>query len=160
MQKFDGSLIIVSHDRDFLDGLTEKVYEFRNKKLREHLGGINEFLRKRKIETLQELNKKTQGRSSSIKEEVSDNKLNYLERKEFEKELRKIRKKVTQAEEKIAQLESEIAKTDDKMADPEKLKEFTNDDYKKYDQLKKELEKEFENWEKFHQELEEAEKGK
>jgi len=160
LNKFNGTLIIVSHDRDFLDGLTNKVYEFRNKKIREHIGGINEFLRKRKLENLQELNRKTQIKSAALaSEEVSENKLNYQERKEFEKELRKIRRKVSLSEEKIAQLEAEIAKTDAVMADPNKIKEFTAEDYQQYDKLKKELEREMENWEMYHLELEEAEKG-
>lgn len=155
--KFDGTLIIVSHDRDFLDGLTDKVYEFRNKKIREHLGGINEFLRKRKLENLQDLNRKNQQKKIENNKEVSDNKLSYLERKEFDKELRKIKKKVTETEEKISTLEKEIAKIDEQMADPEKIKEFTPEDYKKYDKLKNDLETEMENWEKYTAEHDEFE---
>ncbi|MGC9342135.1 MAG: ABC-F family ATP-binding cassette domain-containing protein, partial [Bacteroidales bacterium] len=89
LANYDGTLIVVSHDRDFLDGLIEKVYEFRHHKLKEHIGGIYEFLEKRKLESLKELEKKNKSDDEKSFPGISDNKQRYEEKKEYEKRLRK-----------------------------------------------------------------------
>ena len=91
IKAFDGTAIIVSHDREFLDGLVTKVYEFGNKKVREHMGGIYDFLRKKKIQNLneRELSQSPATKSDTLVEkEISGNKLNYEARKELSKKIR------------------------------------------------------------------------
>ncbi len=110
--QFDGTLVIVSHDRDFLEGLTDKVYEFRNKKIREHRGGIQTFLDKRRLERLQDLNSNT--RLSQKREQDVDNdaqsssKLQFGRRKEYDKEIRKVQTQVERTEGEIHSLETEL----------------------------------------------------
>ena len=109
LKEFDGTIIVVSHDREFLDGLVDKVYEFGNKQVKEHLGGIYEFLERKKIENLNELERKAVS-SAEKKEEntASENKLSYEERKEQQRQLRRLEKSITESEKKIEKLESEI----------------------------------------------------
>jgi ATP-binding cassette subfamily F protein 3 len=112
IKAFDGTAIIVSHDRDFLDGLATKVYEFGNKKVREHLGGIYEFLQHKRIESLDELGFNAQKNAAKNKEKETqntENKLNYEARKEHTKRVRKAQKAVEDTEKEIATLEAEIA---------------------------------------------------
>ena len=115
LKEFDGTVILVSHDREFLDGLVDKVYEFGNGQVQEHLGGIYEFLRKKKLETLQELERNTVSKSDSEQTGnviVSENKLSYEERKEQNRIRRKLEKDITESEQLIAKLETEIAKVE------------------------------------------------
>jgi ATP-binding cassette, subfamily F, member 3 len=151
---FDGTIILVSHDRYFLDGLVDKVYEFRNKKTIEHLGGIYEFLRKRKLESLKEIERK----KSEVKQKVensSDQKKLYEQRKELDREIRKVAGKVSKSEEKIARLEAKIEEMDQLLANPDNISDQAL--FGDYGKFKKELEIEMENWEKHHAELEEWE---
>ena len=100
IRELDGTAIIVSHDREFLDGLATKVYEFGNQKVKEHLYGIYEFLEKKKIESLQELElqvKNTSNSNNNIQQEKSiekDNKVSYEERKELSRNIKRIEKKI------------------------------------------------------------------
>ena len=107
---FDGTVIVVSHDRDFLDGLVEKVYEFGGGKVREHLGGIYDFLQHKQMESLRELEKSVPSKTDNdqIQEPaVSSGKQSYAEKKEFEKQIRKAERLVKDAEAKVSQLEAE-----------------------------------------------------
>ena len=81
---------MVSHDRDFLDGIVGKVYEFRHNKVKENIGGIYDFLRKKKIENLKDIEKKDKAKTEYAQENVSSNKQKYLEKKEYERNLRKL----------------------------------------------------------------------
>ncbi|MCL2596735.1 MAG: ABC-F family ATP-binding cassette domain-containing protein [Paludibacter sp.] len=107
---FDGTAIIVSHDRDFLNQLVTKVYEFENRNVRENIGGIFDFLKKKKIENLNELgydlSKKTSIKQENI--DISENKISYEQRKEIARRQRKAQKDVQEVETQIAALESEI----------------------------------------------------
>ena len=108
--KYDGTLIAVSHDREFLDGLVTKVYEFANGKIREHLGGIYEFLSRKKIASLAELERKASLQTAGfMKEEASSNKQAFLEKKEFEREVRKLENRIEKAEFRITEIEKEIS---------------------------------------------------
>lgn len=152
LNQFDGTVIVVSHDREFLNGLSSKVYEFTNKKIKEHLGGIYDFLQTKKMDSLKELEvKKT---VSSIQEEVapSDNKLNYLERKEMSKKISKIERAISNSEENIARFEEQIAEMEDMLANPEKMQDQSL--FAKYEKAKKDLEKEMSDWENLNEELE------
>jgi len=157
--KFDGTVIVVSHDREFLDGLSSKVYEFTNKKIKEHLGGIYSFLQNKKMDNMRELDRKKQI-ASEEKVEVapSENKLNYLERKEMSKQISKLERMVSKSEEMIAEYEAKIEEIEALLADPKNQDQET---FKAYDEAKKNLEDEMSNWENKNEELEIliAEKG-
>ena len=149
---FDGTVIVVSHDREFLDGLSSKVYEFTNKGIKEHLGGIYVFLQNKKMDNMRELDRKKQV-ASETKEDVvlSDNKLNYLERKEMSKQISKLERAVAKSEEMIAEYEEKIEEIEALLTDPKNQDQET---FKTYDEAKKDLEKEMTNWENKNEELE------
>ncbi|MBN1652127.1 MAG: ATP-binding cassette domain-containing protein [Bacteroidales bacterium] len=158
LMQYNGSLIIVSHDRDFLQGLTDKVIEFKKASTKTHLRDIQQFLEKRKIENFQQLEKlgladKFVERDKSI----SDNKQAYLDKKENDKELRKIENKLKIIEQEITQMESEIEKSDNQLADPEKYKELIKDSsfFESYQKLKTNLESRLNEWERISLALEE-----
>ena len=153
--KFDGTLILVSHDRDFLDGIVSKVYEFKHNKLKENLGGIYDFLRKKKIENLREIEKKDKTRQESVTDNVSSNKQKYLEKKEYERNLRKLRKRLEESETVIERLEAEIIAVDKSFMEPGNSTEAHENDYKKYQDLKEALNEEMNKWTQYSQEVEE-----
>ena len=121
LNEFDGTIILVSHDREFLDGLVSKVYEFGNKQVKEHLGGIYDFLDKKKIENLQELERKEKPVSSEEKKEQnnSQSKLSYEERKEQQRLIRRQEKIISECETKIEKLEAEIKAIEEVLNTPE-----------------------------------------
>ena len=117
IQAFDGTVIVVSHDRDFLNNLVDKVYEFGGGRVREHLCGIYEFLQSKRIDSLQELERKeTSVVIPAEPKEMTDSKLSYLEQKERERVLRQARKKVEQAEQLIADTEKELERLENTLA--------------------------------------------
>ena len=150
IQKFDGTVVVVSHDREFLDGMVDKVYEFRDGGVREYLGGIYYFLEKRKLESLQELERKAV-EVPTAEREASSGKLTYEQKKEQERLLRKLRKAVEEIESELAGVEAEIASYDAKFA---VATEFNSDDYKAYDELKKRYDHLMHEWEKASYEVE------
>ena len=150
IQKFDGTVVVVSHDREFLDGMVDKVYEFRDGGVREYLGGIYYFLEKRKLESLQELERKAV-EVSAEERETSTGKLSYEQKKEQEKLLRKLRKAVEEIERELAGVEEQIAAFDARFAE---AAEFNADDYKTYDELKKRYDHLMHEWEKASYEVE------
>ena len=150
IQKFDGTVVVVSHDREFLDGMVDKVYEFRDGGVREYLGGIYYFLEKRKLESLQELERKAV-EVSAVERETSTGKLSYEQKKEQEKLLRKLRKAVEEIERELAGVEEQIAAFDARFAE---AAEFNADDYKTYDELKKRYDHLMHEWEKASYEVE------
>lgn len=133
IKAFDGTAIIVSHDREFLDGLVEKVYEFGEGKVREHLGGIYDFLQSKKIDslTMLELSKNV---SSPEPEPVekTENKLNYAERKELQKQLNRIEKAIKETEKDIEKYETRVKELEEILLKPEHasdmglINEYTN----------------------------------
>ncbi len=160
--QFEGTMIIVSHDRDFLQGLTEKVFEFKNQKIREFVGDIYDFLESRKLENLSQLEIQKKKEESVAKTESITNKENYERNKEIERELRKIKTQIEKCETSITSFESQIAACDKALADPEKAAELMNkpDFYKKYEELKSQLERTLTEWEDLHSLFEEKEKEK
>ena len=166
IRDFNGTVIVVSHDREFLDGLVEKVYEFGGGKVKECLGGIYEFLEKKKIASLSELeiskdkkpsveksasdtasSKKTEPAASGNKE-VS--RLSYAEQKEREKNLRRLKKKVEDAEAEISRLEGTVAEIEKEMA----AGEFSDDLCQRHAKAQKDLENAMSLWEIASMELE------
>ena len=151
--KYDGTLIVVSHDRDFLDGLAEKIYEFRNKKIREFNGGVYEFLEKRKIENLKAIEAKDVLSAKTQKEKKSGNKVQYLQKKEYEKELRKRQKVLAGIEEEISRLENTKAGMDARLeAHDTDISDHAF--FKEYEEINRLINKEMINWEKASTELE------
>ncbi|HUM33297.1 MAG: ABC-F family ATP-binding cassette domain-containing protein [Bacteroidales bacterium] len=156
LKKFDGTLILVSHDRYFLDGLVEKIYEFKNHKIYQHIGGIYDFIKKRKIEDLKELEYKEKTNTLPKKETISENKKNYLEKKEFDKRKRQLKSKIEKSEDTIHQLETELETLKAQLnttVDSKKIEEL----YKQFSELEKQLEKEMLYWESLITELEDFE---
>lgn len=166
IKDFNGTVIVVSHDREFLDGLVEKVYEFGGGQVRECLGGIYEFLEKKKIASLAELERKRlpgQEEKSEEKKELRaqpeescavkavSQKLSYAEQKEREKMIRRAQKKVKDCEEQIASLEGEIAALEEKMSSGE----FDADIYASHSAAQKKLDNAMSLWELASMELEE-----
>jgi len=159
IKDFDGTVIIVSHDREFLDGLVTKVYEFGGGVVKEHLGGIYDFLQKKKMDSLNELQRKSELSTSptaqnSEPEAVSENKLSYEAQKELNKKLRKLEKQVADCEKKIEELEDKISAVEIKMATPEGSSDMEL--YTKHQNLKQEMDNVVEEWESASIELDEA----
>ena len=151
LQKYDGTVVVVSHDRDFLDGMVDRVYEFRDGGVKEYLGGIYYFLEKRKIESLQEIERKDAPATSPQSQDSSQGKLSYEQKKEREKLLRKLRKAVETIEEELAEVEQQIAAYDAKFAS---ATEYNEDDYSAYNGLKTRYDHLMHEWEKASYELE------
>ena len=153
LQKFDGTVVVVSHDREFLDGLVDRIYEFRDGGVREYLGDIWYFLEKRKVESLQEIERHDKPTAQTTKNEETPaaGKLSYEQKKEQEKLVRKLRKAVESVEEELAKVEKEIADYDARFA---VATEYNADDYAKYNALKERYDHLMHEWEKASYELE------
>ena len=161
IKEFDGTVIVVSHDREFLDGLVDKVYEFGGGKVREHLGGIYDFLQHKNIDSLQQLEKNTTlaqatgtAATSSASAQPSEGKLSYEEQKAQAKVLRKLERAVEDAEKLIEKLETELADIEAKMSTPEGAADMQL--CAQYGELKNKVDAAVEQWEKASEELEEA----
>ncbi|HET6558560.1 MAG TPA: ABC-F family ATP-binding cassette domain-containing protein [Prolixibacteraceae bacterium] len=151
---YDGTVIVVSHDREFLDGLVNCVYEFKNKKVKQHMGGIYEFLRRMKIESMKELERK----DAPVAQEMKPQKVEETEKFSFE-ERKEINKNISRVEKSIEKTEQEIAVLEQKIADMDKALAETDgsdpDIFKRYDQLKRELGQKMYEWEILQEEQEE-----
>ena len=154
IKTFDGTVIVVSHDREFLDGLVNKVYEFGNKKVREHMGGIYEFLQYKKMDSLRELevSNSLKAAADSKEKSVSDNKLSYEARKELSRKIKKAERAVEDVEQLVSKLESEIAEMDVQLQLPEKASD--NEYIMLYQKKQRELEQKVYEWEILNEELE------
>lgn len=151
--KYDGTLIVVSHDRDFLDGLVAKVYEFRHNKIKESIGGIYDFLRKKKIENLRDIERKDKASRESRMEDNTTNKQRYLDKKEYDRNLRKLRRRLEDAELKIESMEEELREMDRQLADPSNPGD-SGEVYMKYEELKRNLNEEMNRWTQYSHEIE------
>ena len=157
IQAFEGTVIVVSHDRDFLNGIVNKVYEFGDHRVREHLGGIYDFLQKKQLDSLQQLEIKSTP-SAAVVEEASEpiasqGKMDYQKQKERERRIRQAEKKVKTYEARIAELEQQLAEIEEKLstASTEDL-----DIYYTHSQVSRELEEVMANWEAASEELEKS----
>ena len=145
LKDFNGTLICVSHDRDFLDGIVNKVYEFGGGLVKEHLGGIYDFLRTKKIATLQELEKKDLKDPKDLKDlKDSSSKLDYAAQKAAAAEKRKKERQIAETEEQIAALETQQAQMEQLLASPENQ---TPDNFQKYETIKHQIEQKLYEWE-------------
>jgi ATP-binding cassette subfamily F protein 3 len=163
---YDGTLIVVSHDRDFLDGLVDKVFEFRNRKVREHLGGIYDFLRRRNLSSLREIERKGDPEPAGVKvkgntpvrpgprqeeyraqkDPAPSQKELYEEKRALEKKIRKISNRVKALEHEIEEIEQELAKMDEMLMNPENIKGMHV--YESYEQLRSRHDEALASWEK------------
>ena len=145
LKDFDGTVIVVSHDRDFLDGLVGKVYEFGNKRVTEHLGGIYDFLEKKKLQSLQELELSSKKNNDQpVDETPTQNKLSYEARKEQNKLIKKLERTIAESEKRIEQIENAIKEVEQKLATAEGASDSTL--YTQYADLKKELSEAMDQW--------------
>ncbi len=155
--QYEGTLILVSHDRDFLQGLTNKVFEFRDRKIREYIGDIYDFLESRRIRSLKELEmNNAKSSSGNVAADVSDNKQVYERKKQLERDIRKVSGQVEKSEADIHFMENNLKKMNEKLSDPAKLQkgEDINQVYQKYTAMQKDLDAEIVNWENLNLELE------
>ena len=152
IKAFDGTAIIVSHDREFLDGLVSKVYEFGGGRVREHLGGIYDFLQTKQISELNELGKEPNIPKVGISDEVPAKSVSYAERKDQQKKLRKAERAVEDSERKINDMERRLKELDELLMDPANASDMEL--VTEYTSIKKALDEEVERWEKLSEELE------
>ena len=162
IRDFDGTVIVVSHDREFLDGLVTKVYEFGGGRVKEHIGGIYDFLQKKSLENLDQLQlsqSPTAVAAKGKKEEVpvSESKLSYEALKEQNKRIRKLEKQVADCEERVGRLEEQVKEVEARMATPEGASDMKL--YEQHQQLKQQVAAVEEEWETALMELEEMDKG-
>ena len=155
LAKYDGSLIVVSHDREFLQGLTEKVYEFKNQNIKEYIGDIDTFLEEKDLENFKQL-ESSQKEQKNTKQDKSDVQLSYAEQKAHQKKIKKLQNRVSKLEKEIETLDKSQKQIDADLAIPEKFNELSQKDgffaeYEKNQQKLQELEAE---WEKAAVQLE------
>ena len=151
IKEFEGTVIVVSHDREFLDGLVEKVYEFGGGRIKEHLGGIYDFLEKKKIESLRELEVTTKQHPKVVETKKSDNKISYEERKELARRVKKAERAIAAIEEEISNIEYAIDVLEGKLATPEGAADMQL--YDEHGKLKKQLDDAMTRWEAATEEL-------
>ena len=153
--KFDGTLIIISHDRDFLQGLSNKIYEFKDKNIKEHLGDINSFLQQNKLESLNAINVNLTAKKKPKIKKDSSHKISYQRKKEIDRKIRKIEKRISQLEADIHDLEDKQKSLDLKLADPDQFHELTKEKnfFHNYDALKNKILDKENEWEKLVTEL-------
>lgn len=159
IRDFDGTVVVVSHDREFLDGLVSKVYEFGGGVVKEHLGGIYDFLQRKNIESLNDLQKPSLSTSSTMVSFVEEktgasNRLSYEQQKEQQKKVRRLEKAVEQCEARIGELEAAVKMLEDQLATPEGAADLSI--YERHGALKKQLDEAVNAWEEASLELEEA----
>ena len=156
IKDFNGTVIVVSHDREFLDGLVDKVYEFGNKRIKEHLGGIYDFLQKKQIDNLNELQLSSSSSVSKGKEEkepASEGRLSYEAQKDLNRKIRKLEKQVESLETSIGDMEQQVAQLEERMATPEGASDMKL--YEAHQALKKQIAEAEAEWENVSLELEE-----
>ena len=157
LKAYDGTLIIVSHDRDFLDGLVDKLYEFRDGKVKEHLGGVQEFLERRKLETLSELERHykpaVEEKPAEVIQKKEEAKQEYEAKKYVSKEEKKIKNRISFLEKKIEEYETKMAEIEAKLMNPgpeDDVMDLTRD----YLENKRELDYKMEEWSELNEKLE------
>ena len=149
LAKYDGSLIVVSHDREFLQGLTEKVYEFKNQNIKEYIGDIDTFLEEKDLENFKQL-ESSQKEQKNTKQDKSDVQLSYAEQKAYKKKIKKLQNRVSKLEKEIETLDKSQKQIDADLAIPEKFNELSKKDgfFAEYEKNQQKLQELEEEWEK------------
>jgi len=150
LMDYDGTLIVISHDRDFLDGLTQEMYEFSNGNVKQFLGGVYEFLETKKANTIREFEHKEKVVEKKQKA-TSDNKLSYEERKQKDRDIRKTQNRVNKLEKLIEELETKVEEMNQSLLDPTA---YSDELMEEYNTVKKELEQAMKDWENAEKQLE------
>ena len=150
IREFDGTAIVVSHDRDFLDGLVDKIYEFKNHRIREYIGGIYEFLNHKRMENLDALNatarkEEGSGLNAESTEKKKQNQLSYEQHKQATREMRKLQKQVEEVEKEIEKIDIAIKEIEGELSNPEKAQDAEL--FQRYERLKREQEQKMYEWE-------------
>ena len=159
LKNYDGTLIIVSHDRDFLDGLVDKLYEFRDGKVKEHLGGVQDFLERRKLENLSELErhyKPVEEKPVEVVQKKEEAKQEYQAKKFVSKEEKKIKNRISFLEKKIEEYETKMAEIEAKLMNPGP-EDDVMDLTRAYLENKRELDYKMEEWSELNEKLENGE---
>jgi ATP-binding cassette, subfamily F, member 3 len=154
---YDGTLILVSHDRDFLQGLTAKVIEFKKPRIREYLGDVYDFLESRAIEKFEELEfNRSSERTEQASNEPSVKKMNYETKKQFERDIRRLERQIETMEKTISLLEVELRNMDSLLQSPDLHPHISIDEkwYSQYKDLKNRIDKHVAEWEQLHDEKE------
>ncbi len=153
LKDYDGSLIVVSHDRDFLQGLTEKVYEFKNKNIKEYIGDINTFLNKRELADFKQLEK---SEKQEPKKDKKQEQLTYQQNKKKTREKRKLQNRISKLEKQIDALEKQMKQLDKQLADANQFQKLSKekDFFEKYEQNQQNLKKLVQDWENTMTQLE------
>jgi ATP-binding cassette, subfamily F, member 3 len=153
--QYDGTLVIVSHDRDFLQGLTDRLYEFKDSGIKEYRGDIEQYLGKRKIETLADL-EVANNNTNKIKSNTSDKKAKWENKKEFDKKVRKLKNNITRIESQIGEFESQLASINDKLSKPVEFEDEIKSGnlYKQHDELSVSISEAYDSWDNKQEELE------
>ena len=152
LQQYDGTLILVSHDRDFLQGLTNRVFEFRGGNVKQYMGDINEYLRDRKVSSFKQIEEPGIKPKAVVEEKTVDD---NWEKKQNEKINREVQSQISKQEKKIEKLEAEIKAIDTKLMNPESYNEVVSDKdtFSKYEKLKTQLEEEIKKWEELQKQI-------
>lgn len=143
LMKYDGTLIVISHDRDFLDGLVEEMYEFKDGEVKEFLGGVYDFLKSKKVESIREF-EQVEKKVEKKEKEVSTHQLSYEEKKQLEKDIRKAQNKTSKLEKEIEELEQKIDELNQQLMNPSS---YSDDLLAEYNTTKKQLEQAMQEWE-------------
>lgn len=155
LQQYDGTLILVSHDRDFLKGLVNKTYEFRDGHIKPYLGGIEFFLEQRKIEDMRQIERRSVEQKE--KKEKKDSRKDNRAEREIEKEKKKVERDLQKVEDDIEKLETQIAEWDERLLDSEEYAKLSAQEgfFEEYERTKKQLQTTLESWEDLHEKLSE-----
>lgn len=155
LKKYDGTLVVISHDRDFLDGLVEEMYEFKDGKVKQFLGGVYDFLKSKKVDSIREFEQNVKV-VAKVEKVVTENKLSFEEKKQMEKDLKKTQNKINKLENQVEELEAKIEELSNDLHDPTKYSDAL---LEQYNAAKQELEQVMTDWEE-NQLLEEELKNK
>ena len=155
LAQYDGSLIVVSHDREFLQGLTHKVYEFKNKAIKEYIGDIDIFLSEKNFENFKQL-ESSQNEQKKLKKNKKLEQLSFIEQKNQKKKIKKIQNKISKLEKRIEELDQSQREFDIQLSNPEKFKELSNQEgfFEQYNDDQKKKQKLELEWESLVEELE------
>jgi len=143
LKKYDGTLVVISHDRDFLDGLVEEMYEFKDGKVKQFLGGVYDFLKSKKVDSIREFEQNVKV-VAKVEKVVTENKLSFEEKKQLEKDLKKTQNKINKLENQVEELEAKIEELSNNLHDPTKYSDAL---LEQYNAAKQELEQVMTDWE-------------
>lgn len=149
LNNYDGTLIIVSHDRNFLQGLSQKVYEFKDKNIKEYLGDINDFLEQKELNDFKQFETQNARTKTVEKSTASENKMSYNAKKQLDRDIRKATNRIGKLEKQVDVLENELKQLDAQLAQPETFKELSSQNgfFESYQQQQSELNKRISEWE-------------